>query len=1159
MTDKTKEFLEKLKVSGKWNDDYDYSEVEYANINSPVVIINKKYNSKHLIRPTHILNRGTGCSIHNAIDKDLYFKLIAKECHGDRYGYDLIKYTKANDYVNIVCKKHGVFKQRAHGHLQGKGCSKCRGFTLNNKEIIKQFREIHGELYDYSLVEYEGGHKKVKIICPLHGEFEQFPSGHKNGTGCPKCNGGVKKNAEDFIYNAKLKHGNLYDYRNISYINSDIDIEIICKTHGKFKQRPSHHLNGSGCPKCVGKYKTSDDFISEARLIHGEYYDYSLLEYKRNNSEVIIKCPIHGIFKQIPSNHLQGNGCSICSGRGWLSKYKLQLLDDLSNSDLLNMDPFELSVIIGQGKLPMEFRDLLNTDANSDERITTLQQLKERFNEEVDEEVETIINSTFNDEFIEIDSIDGEITNTREEVLSLPQISSVNDLQSLDNSLYATMDEEAFESLIQYKLRKLWNSVLNDETTVDTLRVSDGGKYFNQIKGTFLSEYESVCNYLPPVGYSFPHQPNLMQKLSVSRLVKNKTYGNWSGTGAGKTLAFIIASREIDARLTLIIAINSTIKQTCKYIKSVYPNSEVFTEYNIDYKFDKNKHNYLVLNYEKFQQTYSEELFQSLTNNNIIDFVVIDEVHNAKQLQEDNESIRRGVLNRLMGRIREKNPNLFTSVMSATPVINNLFEAKSLLSLMTGLEYEDINTRRTLPNALKVFQQLILNGLRYIPKYDISVSELTSRNRPNLNIDGSHLMDALLALPRQDFIAAEKLLLPDKLNAIKPELKQGTILYTYYTTDIVDLIKDFVVESGFTVGTYTGEESSDLRNETLNKFINGDIDILIGSKPIATGVDGLQDICNRMILLTLPWTDAEYTQLKGRVYRQGSKFNNVEFIIPQIKIDLGENEIWSWDIQRLNLIKNKRTLADAAVDGIIPSKILPSPTTMFSKSKESLDKWKERIKNGNIIESTRNLININLYPEILNSENRVQRMLSEFSELNKTWSITRSDNTHERLIKDPSEWYYYHTLYSESRKSWPEIPYIEIAKKLKDRPEWIVGDFGCGENLLSKEIKNKVHAFDHVAIDNNVIACDIKNVPLEGNTLDVAVFSLSLMGSNYTDYFKEAYRTLKPYGNIFICEPASKWSGREEDLKNILESVGFKCFGAIRNSDKFIYIDGVKY
>ena len=68
----------------------------------------------------------------------------------------------------------------------------------------------------------------------------------------------------------------------------------------------------------------------------------------------------------------------------------------------------------------------------------------------------------------------------------------------------------------------------------------------------------------------------------------------------------------------------------------------------------------------------------------------------------------------------------------------------------------------------------------------------------------------------------------------------------------------------------------------------------------------------------------------------------------------------------------------------------------------------------------------------------------------------------------------------------------------------------------------------------------------------------ALMGSNYLDYLKEGYRILKPYGHIFISEPASKWEGREETLREQLQEIGFKVFEATRNTQRFIYIDGVK-
>jgi ribosomal RNA-processing protein 8 len=77
-------------------------------------------------------------------------------------------------------------------------------------------------------------------------------------------------------------------------------------------------------------------------------------------------------------------------------------------------------------------------------------------------------------------------------------------------------------------------------------------------------------------------------------------------------------------------------------------------------------------------------------------------------------------------------------------------------------------------------------------------------------------------------------------------------------------------------------------------------------------------------------------------------------------------------------------------------------------------------------------------------------------------------------------------------------------------------------------------------------------------TIDVAVFSLSLMGSNYKEYIEEAFRTLRNFGKIIICEPAAKWQGRENDLKEIIESIGFKCFNAIKNTDSFLYLEGRK-
>ena len=123
----------------------------------------------------------------------------------------------------------------------------------------------------------------------------------------------------------------------------------------------------------------------------------------------------------------------------------------------------------------------------------------------------------------------------------------------------------------------------------------------------------------------------------------------------------------------------------------------------------------------------------------------------------------------------------------------------------------------------------------------------------------------------------------------------------------------------------------------------------------------------------------------------------------------------------------------------------------------------------------------------------------------------------------------------------------------------VVGDFGCGEALLSKSVRNKVYSFDHVAINPSVIACDMAKTGMDSEILDVAVFSLSLMGTNWQDYLIEAYRLLRVGGLLKIAEPASGWEKNKfHELKQGIETSGFHLLGDARVSSKFVYIDAAK-
>ena len=244
----------------------------------------------------------------------------AKKIHGDRYDYSKVEYVNAYTKVCIICPKHGEFWQAPKHHLNGSGCPYCAGkIRLTTEEFIRRAKEVHGDRYNYSKVEYVNEYTKVCIICPKHGEFWQIPVHHLNGSGCPYCAGKIRLTTEEFIRKAKDIHGGRYDYSKVEYVNARTKVCIICPEHGEFRQTASEHLRGQGCPKCAQEKKkdssltsTTEEFIRKAKEVHGDRYDYSKVEYVNVRTKVCIVCPEHGEFQQMPNNHLNGQGCPKC-------------------------------------------------------------------------------------------------------------------------------------------------------------------------------------------------------------------------------------------------------------------------------------------------------------------------------------------------------------------------------------------------------------------------------------------------------------------------------------------------------------------------------------------------------------------------------------------------------------------------------------------------------------------------------------------------------------------------------------------------------------------------------------------------------------------------------------------------------------------------------
>lgn len=188
------------------------------------------------------------------------------------------------------------------------------GRFLTTHEFIKRASIVHENKFNYSLVEYKNSQKKVKIICPIHGEFEQRPNDHIQGKSCIMCAGIKKGNNNTFIEKAKKQHGDKYNYSIVEYKNTRTKVKIICPVHGEFEQVPYDHINGFGCAKCGGVKKlTTYEFSKRAKELHGNKYNYSLVDYKNMHTKVKILCVKHGEFNQTPHNHLKLAGCPTCN------------------------------------------------------------------------------------------------------------------------------------------------------------------------------------------------------------------------------------------------------------------------------------------------------------------------------------------------------------------------------------------------------------------------------------------------------------------------------------------------------------------------------------------------------------------------------------------------------------------------------------------------------------------------------------------------------------------------------------------------------------------------------------------------------------------------------------------------------------------------------
>jgi hypothetical protein len=228
---------------------------------------------------------------------------------------------------------------------------------LTTEGFIKRAKAVHGDTYDYNETVFINWKTKVRIYDPIYGFFETLPFNHLRGhenksRASSKYGVSIRSTTTTFIKNARSIHGDTYGYDQTDYQKSNVKVKIYCKIHGEyFLQTPNKHLCGSGCPKC-GIVKTAKQlsilkkgvisptrlgttkFIKRSQEIHGDTYDYSLVDYITSKDDVTIICKTHGSFTQKPHKHLMGRGCPHCPksrqysiiANKWLDSLEMDLI-----------------------------------------------------------------------------------------------------------------------------------------------------------------------------------------------------------------------------------------------------------------------------------------------------------------------------------------------------------------------------------------------------------------------------------------------------------------------------------------------------------------------------------------------------------------------------------------------------------------------------------------------------------------------------------------------------------------------------------------------------------------------------------------------------------------------------------------------------------------
>lgn len=527
------------------------------------------------------------------------------------------------------------------------------------------------------------------------------------------------------------------------------------------------------------------------------------------------------------------------------------------------------------------------------------------------------------------------------------------------------------DRVVTDRVEAMWNEVLGDPNRLDEIvsRLQPGtlaNEWEERVAAQFLTELDEARNTPLPEGYKGDLDPMLSQRRFMVLAGERRRIANWSGTGAGKTLSAALSLEHLDAKESLVVAPSDVLPRWQEEFKAGFPDTEVVLVRE-DAAVDRDiapvpdgKRRVWLVNYEQFSGENGVARIDRLTDR--VDAVVMDEIHKLKSQSEETASRRHRAAQEFLDNASQsavsRDRELAVIGMSATPVVNDLDEAKSVFRLISGAA-PGVGTEQTVSNVTKFHHRMRTLGVRQLPQLSHSIR----RNTVAVDItgDSATIVEELAgrrnSAPggRLHGLQVEQALLPYKMPAIRTSVASSVgegkpvIVYSKFTTGMVDPIVEGVSDmkrpdgSAVRAVRYTGDETPEERKDIVQRFRRGEIDVLVASSPITTGVDGLQDVCSHLVVACPPYTSAELEQLEGRVYRTGLNSDvRIDYIVTSAR-RTPEVSAWSWCASRLKAIRSKRTLADAVMDGNVPDALVSKTKGMRGRALAGIQSLAETV------------------------------------------------------------------------------------------------------------------------------------------------------------------------------------------------------------------------